>query len=169
MRRLFLLPAIIALMALTGCATGESTGRIAAAADFDATRYMGTWYEIARLPHPFEQGLDFVKAEYTLAENGVIRVRNSGRRNGDEKSIEGTARLEKPGELSVMFFWPFRSAYRIVWLEDDYSGAIVIGSTKKYLWILARTPQLPPEKRQEYLDRITGWGFDASQLEFPKQ
>ncbi len=114
MRVTLFLSAIMAILTLTGCVTGESTGAIPAVADFDAARYMGTWYEIARLPHSFERDMDFVKAEYTLTEDGVIQVRNSGRRDGDEKSIEGTARLEKPGELSVMFFWPFRSAYRVI-------------------------------------------------------
>lgn len=169
MLKLFLPPAIIAILTLTGCVTGESTGATPTVADFDAARYMGTWYEIARLPHSFERNMDFVRAEYALEENGVIRVRNSGRRGEEDKSIEGTARLEKPGELSVMFFWPFRSAYRIIWLEADYSAAIVTGSTKNYLWILARTPQLLSEKLQEYLDRIVGWGFNVSQLEFPRQ
>ena len=168
MQRIFLFFAAVAILALTGC-IGESTGTIPAVADFDAVRYMGTWYEIARLPHLFERNLDFVRAEYTLTETGIIEVRNSGSRDGNVKSIEGIAKLERPGELSVMFFWPFRSAYRIIYLEEDYSATIVTGSTKNYLWILARTPQLPPEKLREYLDRIASWGFDSGQLEFPQQ
>ena len=118
--------------ALAGCVT---TGDIAAVQDFEPERYMGTWYEIARLPQYFERDLDEVRAEYTLNPDGTIRVVNSGVRDGEAQSITGKAKLRCPnakpltGELRVSFFWPFYSDYRIIELTPDYDVAVVTAGT----------------------------------------
>lgn len=159
-----------ALLALCGCTA--STDSIASVRNFDSKRYLGTWYEIARLPHRFERDLDFVSADYSEQGDGTIRVVNRGLRDGKEREAVGKAHFKGAsdvGELRVSFFGPFYGDYRIVELAPDYSSAIVTSSTKNYLWILSRTPQLSKETLEKYLAQIRDWGFDVSALEYPKQ
>ncbi len=159
-----------ALLALCGCAA--STDSIASVRNFDSKRYLGTWYEIARLPHRFERNLDFVSAHYSEQGDGTIRVVNRGQRDGKEREAVGKAHFKGAsdvGELRVSFFGPFYGDYRIVELAPDYSSAIVTSSTKNYLWILSRTPRLSKETLEKYLAQIREWGFDVSALEYPKQ
>ena len=159
-----------ALLALCGCAA--STDSIASVRNFDSKRYLGTWYEIARLPHRFERDLDFVSAHYSEQGDGTIRVVNRGQRDGKEREAVGKAHFKGAsdvGELRVSFFGPFYGDYRIVELAPDYSSAIVTSSTKNYLWMLSRTPQLSQKTLEKYLAQIREWGFDVSALEYPKQ
>ena len=157
--------------ALTGCA---STSDIAAVRDFEPDRYMGTWYEIARLPQYFERDMDEVRARYTLKPDGTIEVVNSGVRDGEARSITGTARLKRPkakplaGELRVSFFWPFYSDYRVIELAPDYSYAVVTGGSRDYLWVLARKPTMDKEQLDGILDRAKALGFDIGKLEYPR-
>lgn len=158
---------------LSGCAS--STADIAAVTDFKPEKYMGVWYEIVRLPHYFERGLDYVQAEYTLKPDGMIQVINSGLRNGEKRRIVGKAKLKNPkarpltGELRVSFFGPFYSDYRIIELAPDYSYAAVTGSNRDYLWILSRRPVMPEEQLREILSRLKKLGFKTDQLEYPRQ
>ncbi len=157
--------------ALTGCAT---TSDIAAVQNFEPERYMGTWYEIARLPQYFERDMDEVKAEYTLNADGTIKVVNSGVKDGEPQSITGTAKLKHPdadpqtGELRVSFFWPFYSDYRVIELAPDYSYAVVTGGSRDYFWVLARTPTMEKELLDAILDRAKALGFEIGELEYPK-
>ena len=157
--------------ALTGCAT---TADIAAVQDFEPERYMGKWYEIARLPQYFERDLDEVTAEYTLKEDGDIRVVNSGKRGDEPKSVTGNARLKHPdtkpltGELRVSFFWPFYADYRIIELAPDYSYAVVTAGSRDYLWVLSRTPTMDKDLLDAVLNRAQERGFDLAELEYPR-
>ncbi len=165
--------ALVSGMFFSGCA--GSTADLAAVTDFQPEKYMGVWYEIVRLPHYFERGLDHVQAEYTLKPDGMIQVVNSGQRNGENRRIVGKAKLKDPkarplkGELRVSFFGPFYSDYRIIELAPDYSYAVVTGSSRDYLWILSRQPALPQEQLQKILDRLNKVGFKIDQLEYPRQ
>ena len=155
---------------LTGCTT---TSDIAAVRDFEPDRYMGTWYEIARLPQYFERDLDEVKARYTLNDDGTIEVENSGVRDGNVQSITGKARLKYPdanplsGELRVSFFWPFYSDYRVIELAPDYSYAVVTAGSRDYLWVLARRPTMEKAQLDGILNRAKEHGFDIGELEYP--
>lgn len=164
---------IAALSALlSGCA--QSTADIPAVGGFEPQRYMGVWYEIARLPHRFERGLDFVRAEYTMNTDGSIRVVNSGIRDGEPRSIVGRARLKRSGaatpegELEVSFFRPFYGDYRIIDLDPEYRYAVVTGSTRDYLWILAREPEMDKALMARLLERLGRRGFAVDKLEFPR-
>jgi len=158
--------------ALTGCG---STSDIAAVQNFEPERYMGTWYEIARLPQSFERDLDEVMAQYTLEDDGTIKVLNSGKRDGEPQSAEGSAHLKNPdakpltGELRVTFFWPFYADYRIIELSPDYSYAVVTAGSRDYFWILSRKPTMQKEQLDGILDRAKAWGFDLTELEYPSQ
>ena len=155
----------------SGCAA--STSDIPAVKDFDLGRYLGKWYEIARLPHRFERGLDFVCAEYTLAPDGSVRVVNSGVRDGAARRVTGVAKLKdaanSEGELRVSFFRPFYGAYRIIELDPEYRYAVVTGSTRDYLWILSREPELDKARLDAVLKRLGEWNFAVDKLEFPRQ
>ena len=157
--------------ALTGCAT---TSDIAAVRDFEPERYMGTWYEIARLPQYFERDMDEVRARYTLEPDGSIEVVNSGVRDGEPRSITGTAKLKRPkakplvGELRVSFFWPFYSDYRIIELDPDYTVAVVTAGSRDYLWVLSRKPEMAQEELDGIVSRMKTLGFEVDKLEYPK-
>lgn len=158
---------------LSGCAS--STADIAAVTNFQPEKYMGIWYEIVRLPHYFERGLDYVQAEYKLKPDGMIQVINRGQRNGENRQIVGKAKLKNPdvrpltGELRVSFFGPFYSDYRIIELAPDYSYAVVSGSTRNYLWILSRQPVMEKQQLQAILKRLEKLGFQIDLLEYPRQ
>jgi len=169
----FLISGIVSSIAaaLTGCLT---TSDIAAVKDFEPERYMGTWYEIARLPQYFERDLDEVTAEYTLNSDGTIKVVNRGKRDGEPQSATGTARLKYPdaepltGELRVSFFWPFYADYRIIELAPDYGYAVVTAGSRDYFWVLSRTPTMEKDQLDAILNRAKDLGFDLGELEYPR-
>ena len=170
MKELFCMVIVLAVVILSGCATYESTAHIPAVTGFQLDRYLGTWYEIARLPHSFERDMHQVSAEYSLAGDGTVKVVNRGVRNGQVKAAQAVAKFKASpdtGELRVSFFRPFYGDYRIIRLADDYSSAIVTSSSKKYLWILARQRRLSPGLLEEYLHQIRDWGFAVDKLEYP--
>lgn len=112
---------------------------------FDLPRFMGRWYEIARYDHRFERRLEAVSTDYTLLSDGTVEVLNRGidERTGREKVARGKARVtDQPGRLRVSFFWFFYADYNVLALAPDYSWALIGSRSPKYLWILARTPQL---------------------------
>jgi lipocalin len=135
---------------------------------FDLSRYLGTWYEIARFDHSFERGMDNVVAEYQLRDDGHVRVINSGWKGGKYKWAEGKAKQPdpkgNPANLKVSFFLFFYSPYRIMMLDDDYQVALVGSKSPKYLWILSRTPELSPEIIEVVLEEAQERGYDTSQL-----
>lgn len=166
---------LAAVLAAVAAGCSSSTADIPSVKAFDAGRYMGEWYEIARLPHRFERDMDFVRAEYSLNPDGTIKVVNRGMRHGEARSVTGRAKLKNPdenppaGELKVSFFRPFYSDYRIIGLDPEYRYAIVTGSTRDYLWILSRSPVMPREQLNSILEHLGELGFDTGKLEYPRQ
>lgn len=142
--------------------------------NFELERYLGTWYEIARLDHRFERGLSRVQAQYSLREDGGIRVVNRGFdvRKGQWSEAEGKAYFlgdSDIGRLKVSFFGPFYGAYNIVDLDqDDYRYAMVTGPTTGYLWILAREPHLEPAILDQLVSEAKSLGFAVDELIFPE-
>ena len=137
----------------------------------DVKRYMGTWFEIAKLPQRFEKGLIGIKANYTLLPDGKVEVLNSGYKegfNGKMKTIKGKAWVADTAtnaKLKVSFFWPFTGNYWIIELGKDYEYAVVGDESRKYLWILSRTPQMDETLYNELLKRVQDRGFDVSKVE----
>jgi apolipoprotein D and lipocalin family protein len=132
--------------------------------------YMGKWYEIARLPNRFEDGLKCVTAEYSLRDDGKITVVNKGHQiENPEKvsSISGVARIpdpDKPGQLKVQFFWPFSGNYYIIKVDEQYQLALVGDPSRKYLWILAREKQIDESDFQRLSDLAAEKGFATGKL-----
>ena len=155
---------------LGGCA-GLPAG-IQPVENFELSRYFGTWYEIARLDHSFERGLDRVTAEYTLREDGSIRVLNKGfaRDRNAWKTAEGKALfVQSPdtGYLKVSFFGPFYGAYVVIALDQqNYSYALVCGPDRSYLWLLARKPQLDEGIKVKLIAQAKQLGFAVEELIF---
>ena len=137
----------------------------------DVARYMGTWFEIAKFPQRFEKGLVGVTANYTLLPNGTVEVINKGYEgdfNGDLKIAKGKARVVDTAtnaKLKVSFFWPFTGNYWIIELGKDYEYAVVGDESRKYLWILSRTPQMDETIYNELIKHAQDKGFDISKLE----
>ena len=168
-RRLSALGAVLAVWLGGGCGAA-GTGDIPAVTGFEAEKYLGVWHEAARLPQWFERDTAGVTATYTAMEDGRIKVVNRGWRNGEPVGAEAVAVFrDSPdvGWLRVSFFRPFYGDYKIILLAPDYSSAIVTSSRRDSLWILSRTPELPPDVMADYLARTAAWGFDNSKLEFP--
>ena len=138
--------------------------------EFEVNRYLGKWYEIARLDHSFERGLSNVTAIYTDSGNGNIFVKNRGfnEKNGEWKEIEGNARFTRNddiGSLKVSFFGPFYGGYHIIALDKvNYSYAMIAGPSRSYLWILSRTPSINQDVYLRLVNKASDWGFDTTKL-----
>jgi apolipoprotein D and lipocalin family protein len=143
--------------------------------NFDAQRYLGTWYEIARLDHVFERGLDGVTATYSLNDDGSVRVLNRGYRvkKSEWAQAEGVARFvddDTTGHLKVSFFGPFHASYAVFELDhENYQYAFVSGHNHRYLWLLARTPEVSAELRERFVQRAGELGFAVDELIFVDQ
>lgn len=164
MKRLLLLP----LLLLAGC-VGKPAG-VEPVKNFDLQKYLGTWYEIARLDHSFERGLSRVTASYSLRDDGGVKVINRGydAENSRWKEAEGKAYfVETPdtGYLKVSFFGPFYGSYIVFDLDqDNYQYALVSGPDKSYLWILSRRPDIGPETRARLVKVASAAGFKTDKL-----
>lgn len=137
--------------------------------NFELDRYLGTWYEIARMDHSFERGLSNVTAEYALLENGKVSVTNRGfsDKKAKWKTAKGKAKFKANpgvGAFDVTFFWPFYGGYHIVLLAEDYRYALVAGDSEKYLWILSRSSVLDPDDLEAILARAMALGYNTEKL-----
>lgn len=156
------------LCPLAGCLGYPET--VEPVTDFNLERYLGTWYEIARLDHPFERGLERVTAEYSLRPDGGIRVRNRGfsRENNEWNEAVGKAyfvRGPEEGYFKVSFFGPFYGSYVIFELDKEgYEYAFVTGSSKSYLWLLSRAPTVGGTLKKEFLKKAEELGFETEEL-----
>jgi len=170
-KSLAIFPLVTLLALLCGC-TGLPAN-VTPVQGFELDRYLGAWYEVARLDHSFERGLEQVTAEYTLRPDGGVRVVNRGfsPREGEWREAVGRAYFVRdPGEgyLKVSFFGPFYGAYVIFGLDrEHYRYAFVAGPNKSFLWLLSRTPEVEDGVRRLFLARAAELGFDTSALIFP--
>mgnify|MGYP006111246209 FL=1 len=142
---------------------------------FDLNRYLGKWYEIARLDHSFEEGLDNVTAVYSLRDDGGVNVVNRGFLSKDDvyQEAEGRAYFvndSDEGYLKVSFFRPFYASYVIFELDQDgYQYAFVSGPDTSFLWLLSRTPTVEQALLDHFIETSASLGFDTEELIFPIQ
>lgn len=138
--------------------------------DFESEKYLGTWYEIARLDHSFERGLSHVSATYTRRDDGKITVLNQGYKVSSQKTKTAIGKAKfaannTTGHLKVSFFGPFYGDYIIFDLDKAaYSRAYVSGGKDNYLWLLSRTPQVSERTRQDFLAKSKALGYDIDEL-----
>jgi apolipoprotein D and lipocalin family protein len=144
-----------------------------AISNFDKAKYLGKWFEIARLDYKWEKGLDNVTAEYSLNDNGTIKVDNRGynvKKDKWEESI-GKAKFVKKdnvGMLKVSFFGPFYSGYNIIAVDADYKYALVAGESLKYMWILSRETTIPESIKADFLIKAQEIGYNVLDLVWVK-
>lgn len=168
MRRLAVPFLALPLLAVLGCAGRPEPLPVVEHVNLE--RYLGTWYEIARYPAPFQEGCTATTATYSLREDGEIRVMNRchvGSPSGELREAEGRARVVDPetnAKLEVTFFWPFWGDYWILALDDEYRWSLVGEPRRKYLWILSRTPVMSEETYRAILQRLPALGYDPDRL-----
>ena len=143
--------------------------------NFQLDRYLGQWYEIARLDHSFERGLSKVTADYSLREDGGIKVVNRGfsaEKNAWQEALGKAYFMNDAdeGHLKVSFFGPFYGSYIVFELDAvGYQYAFISGPDKDYLWLLARTPTVKPDIIEKFISKSRVLGFDTSKLIVVKQ
>ena len=158
------------LLAMAGCTPKYPP--LATVEKVDLQRYAGTWYEIARYEHYFEKGCSDVSATYALTDEGKVEVLNRCTdEEGKRKEAKGIAYAvdENKSRLKVSFFRPFYGDYWILMLDEEYRYALVGDPSRKYLWILSRTPQLDEAIVQTILQKLPSLGYTASALIWTKQ
>ena len=160
--------AVVTAIFLAGCVSKPDG--IIPVDQFDAARYQGKWYEIARLDNRFERGLSNVTADYKARPDGGITVTNRGYKDEDAawKQSEGKAYfVEGPttGYLKVSFFGPFYGAYVVMDLDrEHYRYSLVTGNDKSYLWLLSRTPAMDDATKKRLVDKAQALGYETSKL-----
>ncbi|WP_100077002.1 lipocalin family protein [Chryseobacterium camelliae] len=159
---------IIGLVLLSSCSVGIPKGATAVK-NFDADRYLGKWYEIARFDYRFEKDMDNVTAEYSKNQDGSIRVQNKGYNyvKKEWKQSVGEARFvddKTEARLKVSFFKPIWAGYNVIELDDNYQYALVVGNNLKYIWILSRTTTIPENVRQKLLEKAKSIGYNTDEL-----
>ena len=145
----------------------------------DLQRYLGRWFEIASFPQRFSRNCVATTADYSLMDNGNIRVVNRCRRgslDGPQSEIKGRAWVSDPRTdaiLAVQFFWPFVGDYWIIGLGPDrgngYEWALVGSPDRESLWILNRSPQMSSELYSRIIEQARVQGFDVNRLKQTQQ
>ncbi|MCI9845809.1 lipocalin family protein [Flavobacterium pectinovorum] len=175
MKNRYIVPILIGAgigLALCSCGGGIPK-KATAVTNFDSTKYLGKWYEIARLDYKWERDLDNVTAEYSLNEDKTIKVDNKGynfKKGKREQSIGKAKFVEKEniGMLKVSFFGPFYSGYNVVLIDPDYKYALVAGESLKYMWILSREKTIPESVKTDFLMKAREIGYTTSDLVWVK-
>ena len=157
----------IGIFGLNSCTTIPKSA--IAVKPFDKEKYLGKWYEIARLDFKFEKNLNNTTANYTLNENGSIKVVNKGFNTKKEKWEESTGKAKFVGKsdvamLKVSFFGPFYAGYNVIALDKDYKYALVAGRNLDYLWILSRETTIPQDVKNDYLKIAQNIGYKTDEL-----
>ncbi len=167
MKKLLFIPLLLSLAACSVAPTD-----LPVAQNFELNKYLGTWYEIARLPNRFEKDLHKVTANYSLKSDGGVKVLNKGFNiiSKEWEEAEGKAYFtddENVAALKVSFFGPFYGGYNVIELdEDNYQYALVAGPKREYLWILARDPNIDASIVNDLVNKAKLKGFPTDKLEF---
>ena len=165
MKQLILAAFVAGVMPMIACTKDFDNSTVSS---FDLSRYLGTWYEIARFDHSFERGMDNAMAEYILQDDGTVFVMNTAWKNGKFKVAQGKAKYPdpagKPGGLKVSFFLFFYSDYNVMMVDENYQISLVGSKAENYLWILSRTPVPDPDLLKLVLDEARSRGYDTSKL-----
>lgn len=153
---------------MTACSTTPPLG-VHPVKPFAINSYLGTWFEIARLDHRFEEGLTDIQATYSLETDGSVKVLNRGKQvsNGQWREAVGKALFtggRDEGSLKVSFFGPFYGGYHVAALDPDYRWSLVVGPDRDYFWILSRDPKISPALRDQLIRRAQSLGIATDRL-----
>lgn len=169
-----ILTGVAVSLTLVACQSPQPPRGVKPVTEFNANRYLGKWYEIARLENRFERGLENVTATYGKRHDGGISVLNRGYdpQLRTWKQGEGKAyftREPTTAALKVSFFGPFYGGYNVIALDDNYHYALVCGPNRDYLWLLSRTPSMPDDVSQAYLRLARTLGFPTQKMRWVSQ
>lgn len=156
------------ILSLAACSTSPPKG-VSVVPQFELQRYLGNWYEIARLDHSFERGMTHTSANYTVNPDGSIQVLNRGydtNKNEWSQAIGKALPLGNPNipSLKVSFFGPFYGGYHVFALDPEYRWALVVGSDLDYFWLLSRDKTLSPELRAQLVAQAKSIGIRTEKL-----
>jgi len=171
---ILLLSAVVISGILAACTSGPALP-LPTVTHVDLSRYAGKWYEVARLPNPFQRDDSNATAEYSVQQDGKVRVINTEYRpDGSTHVAEGSATAVEDGSnsrlrvkfkgLAALAPVPKGGNYWIIRLESDYSTVMVGTPNRKYLWILSRQPFPPQAVMAKYLRAAEVLGFDTGKL-----
>ncbi len=175
---LIVLSLLILITGSFAMASNDFSNSMTVVNTIDLEKYLGTWYEYARLDVSFERGMTETQANYSMLEpdrKGRTRVRviNSGMKNGRPKKAKGKAYIpnaEEPARLLVSFFGPFYGDYNVIALDtENYQYALVAGSSTKYLWILTREKDLDSMILEKLKGIARSYGYDTDKLIYPQK
>lgn len=164
------LPMVLLAGVLAGCQTIARSSDVNAVSGFNAERYLGKWYELGRIENRFERGMSHTTAQYSMNNDGSIKVVNGGYdpKKGSFRSAVGKAKFagtSDVGALKVSFFGPFYAAYNVVALDRNYQWSIVTGNNpKKYFWILSRQPALTKALKSKAISAARQMGVDPNSI-----
>lgn len=141
---------------------------------FYSKKYLGKWYEIARLDFRFEKNLNNTTANYSMKDDGNIKVVNRGYNFKSDKWQQSTGKAkfvgdESEAKLKVSFFGPFYAGYNVIAVDDNYKYALVAGKNLDYLWLLSRDKTMPENIQKDYLQKAKDLGYDTTKLIWVKQ
>lgn len=145
--------------------------RSAVVQNFDKNKYLGLWNEVARLPNTIEKKLKNLTDEYSLNEDGTIKVTTRAYDFDKNKPVEAEGKIkftgpENVGRMKVAYFLPIYLNYNILDVDPDYKYAMVSGNRRDYLWVISRESTIPGEIRSRFLAKASNLGFDVSKLEW---
>jgi len=153
---------------LTAC---SSTPAIPVAEHVDLARFMGDWYVIANIPTSPEKGAHNAIESYRLDKDGSIATTftfRDGAFDGPQKVMKprGFVRDTKSNAVwGMQFVWPIKAEYLIAHVDADYTETIIARSRRDYVWIMARTPQIPAEDYARLQQKVADLGYDTAKLE----
>jgi len=166
--------AILPTMFFAGCSifSSNSYAPLETVPSVDVKQYGGKWFEIASLPFSRQEGCSCTTAEYEILEDGVLKVTNTCKKEGNIEQAIGKAFVVEGtnnAKLKVQFFWPFRGDYWVIDLAADYSYAVVGVPSRKYCWILSRTTTMSDETYTGIVQRVKAKGFDVTRFQKTSQ
>ena len=158
---------LLTLVAVKSCRTIPKGAEVVK--PFDKNRYLGKWYEIARIDFRFEKNLNQTTADYSENKDGSIRVVNRGYNYKKDQWKESVGKAKFRGDtteaaLKVSFFGPFYSGYNVLAIDPDYKYALVAGKNLDYLWLLSREKTMPANIKERYLEQARQLGYNTGRL-----
>ena len=160
------LPPLVGLFA--GCAT-VSRPPIPTVSRVELPRFMGDWYVIAHIPTFIEENAHEAVESYALAPDGTIATTFTFREGGPDGppkryTPRGFVRDDTNATWGMQFIWPIRAEYLIAYLDKSYTQTIIARTARDYVWIMARTPEIPAADYARHVEQLKAWGYDVTKL-----
>jgi apolipoprotein D and lipocalin family protein len=159
------------VLALLSACSGAQKADMKTVEKVDLPRFMGSWYVIANIPTAIEKGAHNAVERYALDADGSIRTTFTFR----DGAFDGKLKTYNPRGFvldrdtnalwGMRFIWPIKADYRIVYLNDGYSQTVIGRRKRDYVWIMARTPQVPEADYQRMLAVVAGLGYDTGRVQ----